>query len=624
MALKDIKEDLQKVDSEYAKRDHDKTVYDAWHQIDEKRQGNVLWQKAKNVLADKQLRLVFLAAMGVALAAIVGMIIIFYAQLQRSYFTEEKVTMEFSMPELAVSNRPVVITLEIDNANRAPLEDIEAFVSLGQYFVPDENQEFFASSGKGMGIISLDHVDTKSIETVSVSGVFVAPENEVEAISVDVKYSPKGRSRVYEQSLSTTTTITSSPLLVSIISEKQVVSGNIVEFTVSYENTSEEKIDNVSLEMVYPPGFSFLSASPRGVDTQTWDLGVLSSGEMGEIRIAGTARGNVGNVENINATLFVTSDDDRVKYSDGAHVYRIVEPPIRLTQESSGDVNGVIQADQSMNYTVSFENTSDISLRDAVLKVYIDGEAANFGLLNLPSGGFFDEGHREIIWRASDVPALSILNPGDRGDVSFRLGVKERLPIDLPEDKNFTITSIASIDSNDVPSAIRDNKNILSNAHVIKVAAKPLVEIMPTHKLGPLPPRVGLATTFSIELKAGSVNNDLHSAKIEGSLPSGLRFAPLGDTVDSQIEINDRTNTFTWNIGKIRSGAGVISDMQTASFDVILTPSSNDINRLPELLKGGTFSGEDPFTGQGFDIQVKRVTTQDATSGNFSDAAVAP
>lgn len=625
MALKDLKEDLEERDSIYANREHDKTIYDEWNHIDEKRDNKSLWTRTKDVLADGRLRSVFIAAIGISFAAIIGVSIILYVKYQRSFFTEENVVLTMHIAEAVVSNRETEVVLTIENKNRAQLDDVDIIVRYGQYFQPTEAQKDFQGGKDERGLITIGTIDPNSTREVVLRGTFAAPENDVESISANLRYTPQRSDKQRATESQVSTTVTSSPIIATIISEKEVVSGNLVDLIVEYRNASEETIENVFLTMQYPPGFSFIESDP-GVsqDQNIWSLGTLSADEKGTIRIRGAVTGNVDNVENISASLSVGAGAEEVAYSRATHAYRVIAAPVTLVQSVIGDTDGVIRAGQHIEYDISFKNTGDTPLRDVVLRLFIDGEAPDYESLHLKTGGFYDRAKREIVWKASDVPALGVLNPGDMGKVGFTVTMKNILPVDTLDDKNFTVTTVMSLDSNDVSSTIRENKNILSNARIIKVAAKPLIDAKIEHLLGPLPPRVGLGTTYRVTLRAGSVNNDLHNVVVKGLVPSGIDFVPQAEAEKPPVVLNERSNEFIWNIGKIDSGTGVITPLKEAVFDIVLTPSVNDVNALPSLIKGGLMTGHDAFLGQDFTENLKGYNTQSIPGGSFSSGSVQP
>jgi len=59
----------------------------------------------------------------------------------------------------------------------------------------------------------------------------------------------------------------------------------------------------------------------------------------------------------------------------------------------------------------------------------------DYSTLKAEGGGSFDINNKIITWKASGVPGLKTLNPGNSGSIGFQVKVKDIIPIASIQDK---------------------------------------------------------------------------------------------------------------------------------------------------------------------------------------------
>ena len=243
------------------------------------------------------------------------------------------------------------------------------------------------------------------------------------------------------------------------------------------------------------------------------------------------------------------------------------------------------------------------------------GDILDFSKLSVEKGSF-DSVKGIITWKASDIPALSNIDPGAGGSVSFSIPVKLIIPVRSASDKDMVVKSVATIDSPDIPTPIDSNKIIGSNRLELRLATKVLLDVKGLYNdkqlknSGPIPLKVGQETTFTVHWAVTSVSSDLSNASLVASLPSGTRWVGGISPSDSDIVYNDRTNQLIWSPGTVPAGAGILLPKKEVAFQIGVTPQSNQVDKALILVNKGTFSAVDTFSGKSINIDIPEKNTQ--------------
>ncbi len=599
MPLKKIQEDLPKKYSKYARRRPEKTSYhEEKFEEDVQKKQKTVWERLYDRLFATKIRAIISGVIILLIVIIISLSVVGFVYYQRSFFKQENVSLILTAPDSAKSNDLVEIAFEYTNKNRASLSNAEIKVEFGKYFIPIEDQSSFKVASLNSGVIEVGNIRSYGKGKITIAGYFVGPENFIENVQGTLSYQPAKTSAIYSTQGKSSTTINSSPIVIDFDSPQEIVSGSSLDLIISCRNTSRESIKNIKLIMEYPDNFSFKSEKPDFAQDKVWFIGELLPQEEKEFRLKGVLSGKIGTFQKFKAQVETQATERSVVYAIHEYAAKIINAPIALSQYTNQEV---VYAGNELNYTVEFSNDANIPIRDAILKLQFEDEVLDFSELKLDRKGFYDKKNKTIIWKASDVPALKLLEPNESGEVNFTIPVKKELPIQDTTDANFTIETRASIDSEDIPSPIRDNKTILTNVLLIKLGSYVPFEVTGKYKEGELPPRVGKETIYTLTMEVGSYNNDLKEVEISAVLPTGVSWKKnvTGDKKD-KLSFNERANAMVWKVGGVTHGEGFLSPTQKISFDVSIIPSVDQAGKSPILIKDINLDFMDVFTGENF------------------------
>jgi len=606
MSIKELEKDLQRKDSSSIQREHNKTVYDVWKSKETNEGEGSIWQKIKDKMLGTRLKAITIGGIVVFSVVFIALVTASFVYFQGGFFASERVALIMEAPSDIGSNTLTEISFTYNNHNRASLHDAQIAVQFGDYFVPAENQDNFERVSDSQGIITIGTIEGNSKDTIALAGHFVGPANSVADISGTLRYIPDRTTTRYEVEARTTTTITSSPISIDVNAPLEIVSGNLIDAAIIVKNTSTDTVSDLKLTIDTPENFSMYNATPIPTNGKTWFIRTIAPQDEYVIHVRGGLDASIGTAQLFNMEVGTQESDAKyVTYASEKYAPRIVGSPIIVRQNIEGTDGSVVYAGDRLKYIIKFINNSDVPLREAIVSVKFDTAALDFAQLDLENKGDYDEKEKTITWKASDIPELQLLKPQESGEISFTIPVLKKLPVNSKEDHDFSVSTLVSIDSDDIPSELRENKTVLSNVLTKTVGAKVLLGSNLEYVEGALPPKVGEKTKYTVTLTVDNINNDISNTVVTVPLPTQVKFVSGDD-----VEFNKRTNEVVWTIGDIVHGAGVTSEKIQTTFDVDIIPSIDQIGESPLILQQQTLVAEDLFAG----VHVKEVGNSITTS----------
>ena len=302
----------------------------------------------------------------------------------------------------------------------------------------------------------------------------------------------------------------------------------------------------------------------------------------------------------------------------------MVAAPLSVVQTVNGKSDVAVYPGSQLQYTLKYVNNGSIGLRDVIVTLDLDPINLDLRTIKLGGRGTFDATRNVIVWKASDVPSLLLLEPGAGGEVSFNVGVRKDIGTSGTAGKNLFVRTIARIDSPDIPL---ENKIASSNTldasinSLVFFAVNGYFADAAIPNTGPMPPKVGQTTTYTMRFGVTNYLNDIGQLKVSVSLPSGVKFLGKKSDDDESVVFNDRSNLLVWNIGSMPGGK---KSVRTMAFQVSITPAPNEINQSPSLIRSAVLEGTDLFTKVPIRIDAGGKTTalREDTSLSGSDFIV--
>lgn len=602
---------------EFSKKNEDPFVGSSFGQVnlEQKREVWIREQEEKKAKRRKILKYVSIF-LGVTIG-IVGMI---WSALyiRKNVFSEDKVKVYISSPAKVRSGEDVNLDIDYQNINRVSLKDAVLYLTYSENFKPSKNLSF-ESEGPRTSKVNIGNIAGRGSGKITIQGKFFGSRDTLVYLEARLEYKSSTFNSTFAAKANSSVFISSSPLVIEIAGPQNAAEGNVVSYTITYQNTGQEDFNDLKIKADYPDGFSFSNSEPLAVqDNNIWYVGNLAAGQSGQLKINGTISGARDQEKTIKIFIGeIGSDNKFVPYGEGQSTLKIIGSPIILSETiNEKKDNIIVNAGDLLFFKVHYKNTASIGLRDVILSVEVNSPILDYSRIDMHNKkGEFDSEKKIISWKASVVPEFKTLAPGAEGEISFSIPVKEIIPVASSKDKSFSFSAIARMDSPDIPTPQGANKVIASNAIEVKLNSKLLVglegffndaEITNT---GPLPPKVGEETTFAMHLKIANVSNDVTDAKVTITLAPGVKWKNNFLPENASVSFNDRTSELVWNVGSLAAGTGILTDPKELVFQVGLVPSQNQVGSFASLVSTAVFSAKDSFTGQPLEAKIGEKNT---------------
>lgn len=576
------------------------------------------WKTPDKGMSKKQ-KIVVFSVLGILLA--VGLTIlgvIYYKNYQKNAFHEDRVSVVFNGPKEADSTSAVKYTIHYKNNNKVTLKNAELLLTYSENFQPldNVNLKYLNSTASKFFIGDIKPGKEGDLE---LNGVFFAPKDFPVYLRGVLSYIPSNSATGEKIELKNqlAVNISSSPVLLDLNGPQQVVDGDIVEYVIDYKNLDIRTMKDLQLKVSFPAGFEPKSFLPQPSErNNVWYVGLLEPNQTGKISIRGIMQGSSGEEKVIKVAIGRSAANNQFAiFNQREKSAKVVTPMLSIVQELEEPKTNFAKAGDLLKFVVKYKNNGNITLRDSVITAQINSKVLDYTKLKT-EGGSFDSSNGIITWKASDIPKLASLEPQAGGEIRFSVPIKNIIPIENGESKNYVVTSQAKIDSPDIPTPVGENKVVGSNRLEIKVATKMLFDVKGFYNdsniknIGPMPMVVGKPTTYTLYWSIANISNDVTEAKIVSSLPSGVRWTGKIFPSDSKIEYNERTNSLIWDIGNISAGTGVLTPKKEVAFQILVTPQPNQAGSILNLLNKSTLTAKDSFTGEDISISVGIKDTQ--------------
>jgi hypothetical protein len=623
MGLQDLNEELYKREG-MAEREKREDAFDPLRASQDQassiefqeRQG---WTQEKIGFFSKSQKAIRIGAIAVGVIALIATLTVMVVKIRQAAFTDDRVTVKIEGPSEVGGSQLNRFVISYSNTNRADLENAEMLVYYPETFRPEGGENMVMK-----GAFTQVHIGTvagHSQGKIEFPGKFYGSKGSVVYLRAVLRYKPSSASTEFQTENQLGITVQSSSLAIDVQAPLEVASDGKVEYRVDYINTSDIPLTNIRMKATYPSGFRFEGADPKTSEGEAiWYLGNLAPGQKGAIQITGSLEG-VRDEAKVLKIQFGTfrGDGEFLAYSEAEKITKIIASPLRVIQS----VNGLAQADVNpgdvLYYTIRYRNEGQIGLRDVILTVEIQGAPLDFARLRLLNGAY-DSSRGIIRWKASDIAQLAYLAPGQGGEISFSVPVLSAIPMKSEADKNFRVVSVAKIDSPDVPTPAGANKIIGSNTLQVWVNSAPMVQAKGFYQdgrlpnTGPVPPKVGVETSYTLHWIVTNTTNDVDQVQVTASLPTGVKWLGKTDPTSENLVFNERTNQVTWNIGSLSAGVGNFRPAREVAFQVSITPESALVGREMTLLNETVLTAHDLFTKENL-----RATSSPKTTSLLED-----
>ena len=489
------------------------------------------------------------------------------------------------------------ITLANNSANALRNVRLELHLPEGLLLADKPDEKIIS---RGIGDMGNGRLHRETVKVVAVPG-----ENPNYTAKLVAYYVPASISANLQKTEERETRVRKPNASLELGAPERIFSNEELEIKTSYKNELEPKNDNYSLELKinYPPDLDIISREP------------IPNGENNNWRLAdiGLREGSVtvhGNIElpdsasfNVRAELVMRILGKEYPVVSATKDIAINPSPLAF-RVGLGSGKETVELGEELIYFLQYKNNANVPLEDVVISAQLTGEMFDFG--SLETNGAADVLTDTLVWSPTQIKDLEILEPNEEGQVSFAIKVRNDYPVQGVNNKNFVLKVGARIESPTVPPPLTINKTVNSGKLETKVAGKLAIETGvffrdAAAKIingGPMPPKVGAPTKFTIHWSLSNAATDLGGVEVKAKLENGVSFTgKVKSNTNSLPQFDPVTREVIWRLERIPANSGVIEAKPEAIFQVEAVPSISLVNEYMPLLSTTELRGRDEFTG---------------------------
>lgn len=526
---------------------------------------------------------------------------------QRNIYSKDVLKLEILGPETADLLEPVEYIIKYKNNGDTKLENPELIFEYPEYSIPDQGEDLrVTKTAEELG----GDIYPGEERTITVKGRFLGKEGDVKTAKASLSYKPRNLNARYESSTTLTTILDKVPLTFEFDLPSKLDSGKEITFRLNYFSNADYPLSDLRVMADYPSGFDLVRSNPSPLDGSEWDIGLLNKAEGGRIQITGKISGEVGEEKILRARIGTWYNGEFVLLKEAVKGVSIIKPTLYITQRINNNPGFVAETGDNLHYEILFSNIGQDVLTDMTLQATLEGDALDLATLKTIDGTF-EEGDNSILWDWRRVSDLQFLSPGEQGKVEFWIKVKDGWNINSTEDKN------PEIKTNIYLSQVREQFTTKVNSK-LEIAQRGFYDDEVFGNSGPIPPRVGQETTYTVMWQIKNYYNDVNGAIVRATLPENVRLTGQIFPEGSAFTFDSNSREIVWNVGDLLVGQGVLNTPPSISFQVGLIPRPYQRNQAAVLVNAVSVTGQDQWTGATLhdtDVELTTLLPSDVTVG---------
>lgn len=523
----------------------------------------------------------------ILIAAIVGIAGFYY--YQKNIYSKEIMKLEILGQEEADLLEEIEYIVKYKNNGDTRLEDPELIFEFPDHTV--------VSEGESLRVVKTAEDFGGSIypgqeDTFRFRGRLVGKEGEAKEAKAILSYRPKNLKARYESPTTFTTVIKKVPLTFEFDLPSKIESAKEMRFRLNYFSNTDYPLTDLRVVVEYPSDFEFVESNPNSLDKTEWDIGLLNKAEGGRIEIVGKVMGEVNEEKVFKAKFGSWQDGEFIVLKEATRGITIIKPALHITQQINGSPEFVAGPGDLLHYEIYFRNVGEDILTDLSLLVTLSGSPFSFDTIRAPEGEY-EPGDNSIVWDWRRVGDLQLLSPNEEGKIDFWIRLREQWPIKSLEDKNPTIRTKIYL------SQVREEfVNKVSSE--IEISQRGFFEDEVFGNSGPIPPRAGESTTYTIMWQVKNYYNEMSNVMAKATLPENSKLTGkiFPEEEAEKFTFDSQSRELVWNVGELMVAEGILNPAPNISFQISFTPYSSQIGQTPVIINEATVTGQDTWAGE--------------------------
>lgn len=535
----------------------------------------------------------------------------FWYFTQGPKFSDTAVKVVMTAPSNVSSGQTISLQVTYTNSSSVDLNKLELSVEYPEGF--SYASSTVAANNDAKNQFSLGTVRAGQVGQMTITGQLLGSVDASLNFHGTLAYQPANFSSTFTASGDFAVVIGSSVIDVTVEGPKQLVTAATGQWTITYTNTSDTAIQGLRLNVTAPTGFTFVASTPKPTDTLTWDIATLESQAKGTIIFSGTISGQAGDSAEFTITTGIKKPGNIFETQSTI--------PLLVSMVSAGlkvnlAVNGisdlpVIAPGELATVTLGVANKSDADLQDVTVALTVGG-VGDLAKAENSWGATVKNG--VITWDKKTLPALALIQSGDTVTISLAVPTNTPTAVQKDADRNPGLTLSAVITTPSLPTDVTKTPATLtakvSTTTNVSADARFYDDGNIQVGSGPIPPKVGQTTAYRVILSATTTTSDVQDLTVTTTLPSSVFWTGKHIGADAgTVTFDATTRTVTWKITKLPAGTGSRFPIVKATFEVSITPTSDQVGSVAVLTNAGSVSGTDSWTTKTINDTVGSLTS---------------
>ncbi len=505
--------------------------------------------------------------------------------------------------------------IEIENGNNADLELATLFIEYPEGGVDGSS---LVRMKRDLGTI---RAGESLVEDVTLQ--LFGQEGSEQEITARLEYRVQGSNAIFEKATNHNLVLRSSPIRLAVAALDTSVPNQEITYTVTVTSNGTETLQNIMVEASYPAGFRFTQSEPDvSLGENIWIIGDLPPGAEREISITGTLSGEEEELKTFRAAVGTQEPGNERKigavYQTLAHVTELKQAFLnaRLVVNGSRDSRIISEPGKPLEVQVEWENTMTTPVTQAEIRLSLSGNAYDRRGVGQVFNGFFDSNTNTVLWSATQNPALVKVDPGESGTFSVSITPKSLASPDgliFAPSMQFATSVRAVQEGGEILSASNVDQKTVAITSDLRLLQKTLYYSGPFTNTGPMPPRAGQATTYTMVWQLSNSSNKVKDTVLKTTLPSYVAWkgAISPSSASSALSYNAVTREIIWNVGDIERGVGFTgTPPKEVAFQIAITPSLSQVGAMSDMTKPVVITATDSVTQGSITISKNPHTTR--------------
>ncbi|PIR46701.1 MAG: hypothetical protein COV07_02890 [Candidatus Vogelbacteria bacterium CG10_big_fil_rev_8_21_14_0_10_45_14] len=541
--------------------------------------------------------------------------------------SQDSIEIRVSGPLAVRGGDELSLEVQIDNKNSVPLQFVELVATY-----PAGTRE--PGDLKSSLIRSRDTIGTippAGFAKKTVKAVLFGEEGVERDITFAIEYRVPNSSAIFKKTHTVSILLSDSPINLSVAAQETINRGDDVRLVISVASNSTSVLSDMHIAASYPPGFTFKSSNISPIaGGRLWQLGDIAPSQSRTLEIVGSLEGSDGEGK---AFRFVAglgkeieSSEVSVPYSESLHRVELVSPKLALDLAINGvsSPSVIVEGGKAVRVDLSWKNNLDEDILDTVFVVNLSGELVNEKSI-ISDHGHYDSNTKTIRLTKADDSRLARLTPGASGQTSFSFDIISPAEFEqgVPRNPNIRISVDATAERlRDTPGTPFLSANIEREMRIqsaLALSSSAVYSIGPFTNEGPIPPKVGEETMYTVIWSLSNAGSDLRNVITRAVLPSYMRYVGSISPGSELVVYTEKGGEIRWEVDRLQSGAGAGIPPRTVAFQIAFLPSITQAGRSAVLLGEASVLGRDLFTETDIKRMSPAITTRITTDPAYRE-----